>query len=80
MKDYTLPLVKNFQRFFKIERATTDAQEEAAYRIRYRVSCEELGLNTEAAVPDTPWSTCGLYKTERDRLGAHFNRTGENIA
>ena len=80
MEDYTLPLVKNFQRFFKIEWATTKARKEAACLIRYRVYCEELGLNTEAAVPDMPSSSCGLCKTDRDRLGAHFNRTGENIA
>jgi len=52
MEDYTLPLVDNFQRFFKIELATTDAQKEAAYRIRYRVYCEELGLEPADQFPD----------------------------
>ena len=79
MEDYSLPLVNTFQRFFKIDLATTDAQKEAAYRIRQQVYCEELGRNTGAAVPDVPSSPCGLYETERDRLGAHFNRTRENV-
>ena len=79
MEDYSLPLENNVQRFFKVDLATTDAQKEAAYRSHHQVSCEELGLNTEAAVPDVPSSPCGLYETERDRLGAHFNRTRENV-
>lgn len=52
MEDYTLPLVDNFQRFFKIELATTDAQKEAAFGIRYRVYCEELGLEPADQFPD----------------------------
>jgi len=52
MENYTLPLADNFQEFFKIELAVTPAQQRAVCRIRYRVYCEELGLEPPEQFPD----------------------------
>ena len=62
MEEGKLPLVDNFRRFFRIDLATTQEQLEATYGIRYRVYCEELGLEPAEQFPD------GL---ERDQYDNH---------
>lgn len=52
MENYTLPLADNFQKFFRIELATTEQQKRAVCGIRYRVYCEELGLEPADKFPD----------------------------
>jgi len=45
-------LVEDFQRYFNLELATTPAQLESVYRIRYRVYCEEFRYESADAFPD----------------------------
>lgn len=45
-------LVEEFQRYFSIERATTPAQLENVYRVRYRVYCEEFQYEPPEACPN----------------------------
>ena len=45
-------LIENFQKYFRVEYASTIDQRDAAYRIRYRVYCEEFGYEPKAIFPD----------------------------
>jgi N-acyl amino acid synthase of PEP-CTERM/exosortase system len=52
MENYTLPLADNFEQYFQIELATSERQRQAVSRIRYRVYCQELGLEPADQFPD----------------------------
>lgn len=45
-------LVEDFQKYFTLELATTQAQLESVYRIRYRVYCEEFRYERADAFPN----------------------------
>ncbi len=45
-------LIENFQKYFRVEYASTTDQRNAAYHIRYRVYCEEFGYEPKAIFPD----------------------------
>ncbi|MBK6508925.1 MAG: PEP-CTERM/exosortase system-associated acyltransferase [Haliea sp.] len=52
MEKNNASLVEEFQRYFSIEQATTPAQLENVYRVRYRVYCEEFQYETPEAFPN----------------------------
>ncbi len=45
-------LIDNFQKYFRVEYASSVNQRNAAYHIRYRVYCEEFGYEPKAMFPD----------------------------
>jgi N-acyl amino acid synthase of PEP-CTERM/exosortase system len=55
-------LIEEFQRYFSIEQATTPAQLESVYKVRYRVYCEEFQYEPASACPD---------QLETDEFDAH---------
>lgn len=52
MDNNSASLVADFQKYFKLELATTPAQLESVYRVRYRVYCEEFHYEPVEAFPD----------------------------
>ena len=52
MSPVHVSLTEDFRRFFKVSLATTPEQKLAAYRLRYRVYCEELHYEPAEAFPD----------------------------
>jgi N-acyl amino acid synthase of PEP-CTERM/exosortase system len=52
MEKNSVSLVEEFQRYFSIEQATTPAQLENVYRVRYRVYCEEFQYEPPEACPN----------------------------
>jgi N-acyl amino acid synthase of PEP-CTERM/exosortase system len=52
MENKSASLVQDFQRYFDLELATTPAQLERVYRIRYRVYCEEFQYEPAHQFPD----------------------------
>lgn len=62
MEKKSASLVEDFQRYFSIERATTPAQLESVYRVRYRVYCEEFKYEPAEACPN---------QQETDEFDAH---------
>ena len=60
-----LSIAENFQRYFTIVLATTDELKEEAYRLRYRVYCEEFGFEDAKQYPD------GLETDEFDEYAYH---------
>ena len=52
MNSKSASLVEDFQKYFSLELATTPAQLEAVYRIRYRVYCEEFRYESAEAFPE----------------------------
>ena len=65
MKDKGASLVEDFQRYFKLELATSPEVLERVYRVRYRVYCEEFGYEPASAHPD------GLESDEYDAISRH---------
>ncbi|GEM_PF-282957 len=61
MEKENASLVEEFQRYFILEQATTPAQLEYVYTVRYRVYCEEFQYEPAEACPD---------KLERDEFDA----------
>ncbi len=55
-------LIEDFQRYFRLELATTDEQLNKIYSIRYRIYCEEFKYEPLDAFPD---------KLERDEFDNH---------
>jgi len=60
-----LSLTESFERYFKVELATSDIQKEQVYRVRYRVYCEEFQYEGVDLFPD------GLEKDEYDQNSRH---------
>jgi N-acyl amino acid synthase of PEP-CTERM/exosortase system len=52
MKKKSATLIEDFQRYFTLEQATTPAQLEHVYKMRYRVYCEEFRYEPAEACPD----------------------------
>lgn len=52
MEKNNVSLAEEFQRYFSIEHATTPAQLENVYRVRYRVYCEEFQYEPPEACPN----------------------------
>jgi N-acyl amino acid synthase of PEP-CTERM/exosortase system len=52
MENKSASLVQDFQRYFDLELATTPAQLERVYKIRYRVYCEEFQYEPASEFPD----------------------------
>ena len=62
MEKNSASLVEDFHRYFSVEQATTPAQLESVYRVRYRVYCEEFQYEPAEACPN---------KMETDEFDAH---------
>jgi N-acyl amino acid synthase of PEP-CTERM/exosortase system len=62
MEKKSASLVEDFQRYFSIEQATTPAQLESVYRVRYRVYCEEFQYEPAETCPN---------RMETDEFDAH---------
>lgn len=62
MEKNSTSLVEDFQRYFSIERATTPAQLESVFKVRYRVYCEEFKYEPAEACPN---------QLETDAFDAH---------
>lgn len=62
MSEAKASLMDDFQEYFTLELATTPAQMEDVYSIRYRVYCEEFGYEPAEHFPD---------KLEKDSFDAH---------
>ncbi|CAA0123489.1 Uncharacterised protein [Halioglobus japonicus] len=62
MEQKSVSLVEEFQRYFSIEQATTPAQLESVYKVRYRVYCEEFHYEPADACPN---------KMETDEFDTH---------
>lgn len=58
-------LLEDFQEYFELELATSQAQLDSIYQIRYRVYCEEFGYEPLESFPD------GLETDEFDALSSH---------
>ncbi len=58
-------LAEHFLEFFSVQLATTEEQKAHAYRIRYRVYCEEFGYESPAEFPDQ------LEREEYDERSLH---------
>lgn len=52
MKEKKTTLIEDFERYFRIELVTTEAQEKQAYGVRYRVYCEEFNYEAIDLFPD----------------------------
>jgi N-acyl amino acid synthase of PEP-CTERM/exosortase system len=62
MKQFTPSLLQSFQDFFTVRMATTEELKAEAYRIRYRVYCEDMQYEAADRFPD---------RLERDEFDAH---------
>ncbi|MEZ5571802.1 MAG: PEP-CTERM/exosortase system-associated acyltransferase [Halioglobus sp.] len=65
MNKNSASLVEDFQRYFTLELATTPAQLEYVYRVRYRVYCEEFHYEPVESFPEQ------LEKDEFDAISKH---------
>lgn len=64
-KESPRSLVDDFQGYFALELATTEAQLRSVYEIRYRVYCQEFGYEPLDAFPE------GLETDEFDAVSSH---------
>ncbi len=62
MKEKKTTLIEDFERYFKIELVTTEAQAKQTYGVRYRVYCEEFNYEAIDLFPD---------EMETDEFDAH---------
>jgi N-acyl amino acid synthase of PEP-CTERM/exosortase system len=60
-----LSIVENFERYFKVEIALTEAQQKQVYGVRYRVYCEEFKYEAVDLFPDQ------LEVDEYDQFSRH---------
>ena len=69
-----LSLTESFEKYFKVELASSEAQKALAYEVRYRVYCEEFKYEAVDLFPD------GLETDEYDQISRHclviHRRTG----
>lgn len=66
MKDESkTSLTEDFERYFKVELAVSEAQKEQVFGVRYRVYCEEFNYETVDSFPD------GLETDEYDSYSRH---------
>jgi len=59
-------LLSSFRSYFSVQAATTDAEREAAYRIRYRVYCDEFGYEPRERFPSR------METDELDAVATHL--------
>ncbi len=52
MKEKKATLIEEFKRYFRVELVTTQSQEKQAYRVRYRVYCEEFNYEATDLFPE----------------------------
>ncbi len=74
MDKHQHPLLQSFQEFFTLSMAASTEQKRDAYRIRYRVYCEDMQYEPAQQFPD------GLETDEFDRHSLHCLVTHKRTA